>query len=47
MARNVHSQLAQFRVSDTLLASAADKARRNGMTLSELLRSALRRELGV
>ncbi len=47
MARTVHNQLAQFRVNDALLASAAAKARRDGMTLSELMRAALRRELNA
>ncbi len=45
MARGVHNQTAQFRVNGALLASAAEKARRDGMTLSELIRSAIRREI--
>jgi hypothetical protein len=45
MRTEVHNTLARFRVNDALLASATERARREGMTLSELIRAALRREL--
>lgn len=45
MRQTVHSAVAQFRVSETLLAAAEEKARREGMSLSELMRAALRREV--
>jgi predicted DNA binding CopG/RHH family protein len=41
----VHDAAIRFRVAEKLLASAEEKARREGMSLSELLRHALRREL--
>ncbi|WP_157098677.1 ribbon-helix-helix protein, CopG family [Novosphingobium rosa] len=41
----VHGAAIRFRVAESLLASAEEKARREGMSLSELLRHALRREL--
>ena len=41
----VHDATVRFRVAQSLLASAEVKARREGMSLSELLRHALRREL--
>lgn len=41
----VHSSLVQFRVNHALVAKAEAKARRNGMTRSELIRQAIRREV--
>lgn len=41
----VHDQTARFRVSSTLLEAANAKARREGMSLSEMMRAALRREV--
>lgn len=41
----VHNKTVQFRVNDALIAAAVAKARRDGMSLSELLRHAVRREL--
>lgn len=41
----VHDGTVFFRVNKALLASAEERARREGMSLSELLRHALRREL--
>lgn len=41
----VHDAAIRFRVNEALLAQAESCARRNGMTVSELLRNALRREL--
>lgn len=40
-----HNALARFRVNDALLAQAQAKATREGMTLPELFRHALRREV--
>lgn len=45
MAANVHNTQVRFRANDGLLTRAAEKARRDGMSLSELMRAALRREL--
>ncbi|MFD1789706.1 ribbon-helix-helix protein, CopG family [Sphingomonas floccifaciens] len=45
MHTEVHNRLAKFRVNDVLIASAAEKARRDGMTLSEFIRAAIRREV--
>lgn len=45
MRGQIHNAAVRFRVSDTLLAAASAKARREGMSLSELLRHAVRREL--
>lgn len=45
MRTGVHDTLARFRVNTALLASAAEKARQDGMTLSELIRAAIRREV--
>ncbi|MET3287046.1 UNVERIFIED_ORG: putative DNA binding CopG/RHH family protein [Sphingomonas sp. 1057] len=42
---SIHDAHIRFRVANTLLHSAEEKAQREGMTLSELLRHALRREL--
>lgn len=41
----VHDAAVYFRVNKVLLATAEEKARREGMSLSELVRHALRREL--
>lgn len=41
----VHDTAVGFRVNEALLAAAENHARREGMTLSELLRHALRREI--
>lgn len=38
----VHDSLAKFRVNEALLAKARAKAEREGMSLSELLRHAVR-----
>ena len=45
MRSQVHDSTVQFRANQSLLAEAEAKARREGMSLSELLRHALRREL--
>lgn len=45
MATQVHDMTVRFRVNGSLAASAAAQARREGMTLSEFLRAAVRREL--
>ena len=46
MARSqFHTSTVQFRVADGLLAAAQAKAEREGMTISELMRQAIRREL--
>jgi antitoxin component of RelBE/YafQ-DinJ toxin-antitoxin module len=45
MRQEVHNTLARFRVNDALLATASDRARRDGMTLSEFIRAAIRREV--
>jgi hypothetical protein len=42
---SVHDSVVRFRVNEALVASAEVKARREGMSLSEFLRHALRREL--
>lgn len=47
MAASIHNSLARFRVNDVLLASAVEKAARDGLTLSELIRTAIRREVHV
>lgn len=39
----VHDSTVRFRVNQTLLAAAAAKAEREGMSLSELMRAAVRR----
>jgi len=41
----VHNSEARFRVNDGLLFAAEERARREGMSLSEFMRHALRREL--
>lgn len=45
MKAGIHTEIATFRVNDALLSAAANRARKNGMTLSEFMRAALRREL--
>jgi predicted HicB family RNase H-like nuclease len=45
MRAQIHTTVVQFRANQSLLAAAHEKARREGMSLSELLRHALRREL--
>ncbi|MEJ7926377.1 ribbon-helix-helix protein, CopG family [Sphingobium sp. AN641] len=45
MCDHVHNSAVRFRVNDALLAAATAKARREGMSLSELLRHAVRNEL--
>jgi antitoxin component of RelBE/YafQ-DinJ toxin-antitoxin module len=42
---SVHDAAARFRVNEALLAAAQKRARLQGMTMSELFRHALRREL--
>lgn len=45
MRGHVHNAAVRFRVSDALLAAATTKARQEGMSLSELLRHAVRKEV--
>lgn len=45
MSAGVHGGLIRVRVNEALVAAASEKARREGMTLSELVRQAVRREL--
>jgi hypothetical protein len=45
MRAEVHNTIARFRVNDALIASAASRARQDGMTLSEFIRAAIRREV--
>jgi len=45
MRNYVHNAEVRFRVNDALLAAASEKARREGMSLSELLRHAVRKEV--
>lgn len=45
MRSSVHTSEVKFRVADQLIDSARAKAARDGQTLSELIRHALRREL--
>jgi antitoxin component of RelBE/YafQ-DinJ toxin-antitoxin module len=45
MRAQVHDMPVRFRVNEALLSKAMQKAEREGMSLSELMRSALRREL--
>jgi predicted HicB family RNase H-like nuclease len=47
MRSPVHDVPVAFRANSRLLAAAQDKARREGMSLSEFMRSALRREVRV
>lgn len=45
MRNDVHNSMVRFRVNDALLSAACSKAKQEGMSVSELMRSALRREL--
>lgn len=45
MSGLIHDVPVRFRLSNTLLAKAQAKATAEGMSVSELMRSALRREL--
>lgn len=45
MREQIHNSTARFRVNGALLAAAEAKARREGMSLSELLRHAVRQEV--
>lgn len=45
MRNQVHDMNVRVRVNEALLAKAVAKAEREGMSLSELVRHALRREL--
>ncbi len=45
MRQHTHDCVARFRVNTELLSAAEEKARREGMSVSELLRAALRREV--
>ncbi len=42
MRGNVHNSIVRFRVNEALVAAAEAKARREGMSLSELLRHVVR-----
>ena len=45
MRTDVHNTAVRFRANDALVAAAVEKARREGMSLSELLRHAVRKEV--
>jgi predicted HicB family RNase H-like nuclease len=45
MRGNVHDTAVRFRANNALIAAAAQKAEREGMSLSELMRHALRKEV--
>lgn len=45
MQGQVHNSWVKFRANDALVAKATLKAQREGMSLSELMRHALRREV--
>lgn len=45
MRRYVHSSPINFRAAPSLVAAAEAKARETGMSMSELMRAALRREV--
>jgi len=45
MRPSVHDSVVRFRVSEGLVSAAEAKAREEGMTLSELIRQAVRREV--
>ncbi len=46
MARSqLHNSIVRFRVADGLLADVQAKADRDGMSLSELIRQAIRKEV--
>lgn len=46
MRRSVHDTVARFRVNEQLLAQAEIAARKQGMSLSELIRAAVRDKVG-
>lgn len=46
MRQSTHDMPVGFRINRALLARAEEKARRRGMSLSELLRHAVREEVG-
>ncbi|AYJ86903.1 ribbon-helix-helix protein, CopG family [Sphingomonas paeninsulae] len=45
MRRIIHTTPVNFRADPNLIAAAEAKARREGMSMSELMRAALRREV--
>ena len=45
MRHAVHDSVIRFRVNEALMTAAEAKARQEGMTLSEFLRQAVRREV--
>lgn len=45
MRDQVHTSIAAFRVNPALLAAASERAKRRGVSLSELMRRALRNEV--
>ena len=45
MRAGVHDSVVRFRVNEGLISEAEAKARREGMTLSEFIRQAVRREV--
>lgn len=45
MRENIHDMAVRFRANNALIAAATLKAQREGMSLSELMRHALRREV--
>jgi len=45
MRKQVHTSLTAFRINPALLAAASEKAKRRGVSLSELLRHAVRKEV--
>jgi hypothetical protein len=45
MQAGIHNQTAHFRINGALLQAAAEKARREGMSFSEMMRAAVRREV--
>jgi hypothetical protein len=45
MRRQTHDATVYFRAPSHIVAAAEERARREGMSLSELIRHALRREL--
>jgi len=47
MRKTVHDSIVRFRVNANLVASAETVATQRGMSLSELMRDALRKELGA
>ncbi|WP_158298509.1 MULTISPECIES: hypothetical protein [unclassified Sphingobium] len=45
MRDQIHTSLTAFRINPALLAAASAKAKKEGVTLSELLRHAVRKEV--